>query len=423
MNPDSPTQRYDAVVIGGGPAGSTTATFLARSGKNVLVLEKETFPRFHIGESLLPYNVPLFAEMGVLPEMEAAGFMEKFGAQFHMPDGSVGAEIRFGGGKYTHQPQSWQVERSTFDDILLRHAEKSGARIREGTAVKSYQITEGSGVSLITSHGDTVEAEFLVDASGMSNFTGNREGIKESFAQHQKVAIFGHFSGIKLPEGKAAGDIIIYRLENGWFWFIPLSLEKVSVGLVVDRTRMNTHEGTPAELFQQAVEASPELAKHMATAKLIDKIRTASDFSYRNQRFVSPHLIRVGDAAGFLDPVFSSGVYLAMLGGKNAAAAVSEAINLGQPFTRGMRRYQKQTRDFMKAYFDLIENFYTRSFMELLFRPEASHFNLSDAVIAILAGQLEGGTAVNWRIKLFLLLARIQSRFPLVPRLDWKTSA
>ncbi|MCP5538560.1 MAG: tryptophan 7-halogenase [Akkermansiaceae bacterium] len=415
------SEKYDAIIIGGGPAGSTAAVYLARAGKRTLILERERFPRFHIGESLLPYNMPLFREMGFLPALREGGFMEKYGAQFVLPDGSLKTHIQFGMGKFTTEPMAYQVERSRFDEMLLRHAESRGAEVREGWAVKDYTIDPAGGVTVTAQNGgapERFEADFLIDASGTANFTGNREGLKEIYESHRKVAIFGHYTGIALPEGKCGGDILIFRLKDAWFWFIPLSREKVSLGLVVDRAAFKESERSPEEIFDAAVERCPDLKARLANAERTGPMRTLVDFSYHNRRFTGDRLVRIGDAAAFLDPIFSSGVYLAMLSAKTAALAVADAIDRGVPNTSRMRRYEKRMRRYLKAYFEMIVKFYDQPFIELLFQPRNTKMHLPDAIVAILAGQLEGGWAVTWRLRFFFLLVKIQRRFPLVDRLS-----
>ena len=228
---------YDAIIIGCGPGGSSAATFLARGGKRVLVLEKEIFPRFHIGESLLPCNMTIFREMGVLPALEAAGFPVKYGARFDLCNGSLGTRFAFRQGKYNREPQAIQVERAVFDHILLKHALAAGADVREGWTVSKY-AANADGVNLEASGPDGQTHQFrgayLIDASGRGNLTGNQEGLRVTHPSHKKLAVFAHFTGVVRDPGEANTDIIIVRLPNKWFWIIPISAEKTSVGLVID---------------------------------------------------------------------------------------------------------------------------------------------------------------------------------------------
>ncbi len=416
------SNEYDALIIGGGPGGSTVATFLGRAGKRVLLLEKERFPRFHIGESLLPYNRRIFEEMGVWPALEAAGFPKKFGAQFHLGNGSKSVKFVFRQGRFTREPQAIQVERAKFDHLLLQHAAKSGADVREQwTVQKSINSAESVAVECTDQNGQThsFSGRFLIDASGRGNMTGNQEGLRVIYPNHRKVAIFGHFTGVNLGDGPTRGDTVIVRLEEKWFWLIPISEEKTSVGCVLDQGEFGSARQKPEDLFSRIWQSSPPLLERLSGARLLGNIQTTGDFSYYNTRLTSRRVLRVGDAAGFMDPIFSAGVYLAMSSGKLAAQTVLDSLAANDDGAPRFPAYEKRVRRSMDVYWEMVEGFYTTPFMEFFFAPREK-FQLASAVNAILAGEVDGGLPLKWRLRLFFLLVKLQKHWPLVPRISWE---
>lgn len=413
--------RHDVLVIGGGPGGSAAATYLARAGRKVLLLEKEVFPRFHIGESLLPYNRPLWEEMGVMPALEAAGFPKKFGAQFYIGNGSKHTKFVFANGAFTREKQAIQVERATYDHILLKHARACGADVREGWTVQKFsEDSNGCQIDAIDPQGQThrFAGSYLVDASGRGNLTGNQQGLREVHPNLKKLAVFGHFRNVRLDEGSSGGDTVIVRLENKWFWLIPISREKTSVGCVMDQAEFGSARLPAPELFERLWRASPVLSARMERAELAGPIQTTGDFSYQNRTYIGERLFRVGDAAGFMDPIFSAGVFLAMYSGRLAAQTILKVWDRPGARSAAMKRYENRLRDSMKFYWDMVHSFYTTPFLEVFFEPR-ERLMLASAVNAALAGELEGGWRMRARMRIFFLIVRAQARLGFLPRISF----
>ena len=439
MNPDphnpstppaspAPTEvDADVIVIGGGPAGSTAAMVLAKTGKRVLVFEKERFPRYHIGESLLPYNEPLFDQLGLRDLVACQGYVSKRGARFFDASGTRSVRFEFQGGRFNEHHQACHVERASFDQLLLDRARELGAEVHEQTTVTAVEFPHPSAPvtvhtrSAATDHGHAAtdrcwRARFVIDASGLGALTAVRQGAKQPLPGHRRVALFSQFSGVLMEQnGDERGDIILVRFEHGWAWFIPLQPDRVSVGIVIDQPRLRELGLKPEAAFHYLAGAVPELRRRLAAADRIEPVRAAADYSFLTKRLTGPRLIRVGDAAGFLDPIFSSGVLLAMKTGRAAALCAAEAIDRGQARTRSMRVYERQTRRHMRQFWRLIDHYYSPEFLDVLMTPEPP-LQLPAGVGAILVGRDRLPFGARWRLALFYLVVRLQRRLPLVPR-------
>ncbi|HEX9163413.1 MAG TPA: NAD(P)/FAD-dependent oxidoreductase [Thermoanaerobaculia bacterium] len=408
---------HDIIVIGGGPAGSTAATLLARRGYSVLLLEREKFPRFQIGESLLPYNNDLFDRLGVTEKLERGDFFPKYGAYFVTGDGKVGASFRFDRNLDEQYHRSFQVKRADFDQLLLRNAESSGVEVREQCGVTSVDLSDRTGAIVETSTGARHEARFVIDASGHGAVLGSRVGEKADVASLKKVAFFAHYRGVPRAEGRDAGNTVIVVLQDAWFWMIPVNQELMSVGIVVDREHVKNCGLTPEELLTRTIEATPWVAERMRNAERTTQVYARRDFSYRMKRIVGENFALIGDAAGFLDPIFSTGVFIAMKSADIGAVAIDSLLRTGN--MRLLKRYERDVTSAMSRYFRFISHFYRREFLEVFLQP-SPRFGLMRPIVGVLAGNVFGSRRDRLRLALFFALVAIQRRRRVIaPPIPW----
>ena len=327
----SPILNYDVIVAGGGPAGSTTATMLARQGARVLLLERERFPRDHVGESLLPASVPVLEELGVLPAVQQAGFLPKWGATMVWGKDRTPWSWYF---KETNQryPHSYQVWRPQFDLLLLDNSRAAGVEVREGHRVLEVLFDAGRATGVRYEAEDathrTASARFVVDASGQGGLLSHQLKMRQWDPFFQNLAVYAYFDGFHgLPDPNQT-NIFIESYANGWLWAIPLHTGWVSVGAVVDssRNRERVQRGGGLEFLMEQISQAPETAQMLREAKLTAGPSVVKDWSYVCQRLVGDGYVLVGDAACFVDPLFSSGVHLALMSGVLAAAYVTSAL-------------------------------------------------------------------------------------------------
>lgn len=397
----------DILVIGGGPGGSTAATLLARKGWKVLQLEKAHHPRFHIGESLLPMNMPVLERLGVMDKVRALGVF-KPGADFEADNERGYNSYAFARALGDSPPHAFQVWRQDFDRMLFEHAREAGVDGREGAEVVAVEH-RGDRDSVADVRGDDgrsyrVQARYVVDASGRDTFLARRKKISRKNPAHQSAAIFGHFRGAARRDGEDGGNISIYSFEHGWMWMIPLPDGVMSVGAVCRPDYLKTRRGRTIEFLFETLKLSPALWARLDTAELIDgEVRVTGNYSYGATTLGGPGWMLVGDAFAFLDPVFSSGVYLAMSGAEQVTAVVDAALRNPACETRLQRRLEKRLRAGMARMAFFIYRF-NSPVMQQIFRAPRNTLQVEQGVISMLAGDVFDSWAIWWRLQLFRMI-------------------
>jgi flavin-dependent dehydrogenase len=410
------TENCDVAVIGGGPAGSTAAILLAKRGYKVIALEKAHHPRFHIGESLLPMNLPVFERLGVLDKVRALGVF-KPGADFEADNERGYNTFAFARAIGNSPAHAYQVWRQDFDKMLYDHARDSGADAREGHEVLKVEQLDARDTRLevTTDEGRTygIQARYVVDASGRDAFLSARKKLRRKNDEHQSAAIFGHFRGAELRPGEDAGNISIYRFDHGWMWMIPLPDGVMSIGAVCRPEYLKQRRGRTAEFLLDTLHANAGLKARMQRAELISEVRVTGNYSYDSARMGGPGWVLVGDAFAFLDPVFSSGVYLAMSGAEQAATVVDEALREPDRENGLLRKLEKRQRAGMARFSFFIYRF-NGPVMTQMFREPRNTWQLEQGVISMLAGDLFDTPKVLRRLSLFKLV------YAIVGLRDWR---
>ena len=406
----------DVIVIGGGPAGSTAATLLARRGLSVLLLERDRFPRFQIGESLLPYNNDLFDRLGLSEKLQAGDFFPKYGAEFVTGDGTIGYTFRFDQNLAEQYHRSFQVKRSEFDHLLLRNAAQSGVEVREETSVTAVQLDDPNRAVIETSTGERLEARFVIDASGHGALLAHATGRRTAVNALKKIAFFSHYRNVEHEPGRDKYNIVIVVLRNAWFWMIPLSEEKMSVGLVIERDHAMESGLSPEEMLDRTIASAPYVARRMRNAERTAKVYTRKDFSYRVSQLVGENFALAGDAAGFLDPIFSTGVMIAMTSATRVADAVVDKLERGS--MRALRSYESKTQTAINRYLRFIQNFYRREFLEMLLHPDPPR-PMFLAIVRVLGGNVFSSRLDRMMLAVFFGMVRLQKRFRFAPPIAW----
>jgi len=406
-------QTCDVLVIGGGPAGTTVAPLLAEKGYKVVLLEKARHPRFHIGESLLPANLPLFERMGIADQVKAIG-MEKWGAEFVSPHHDMSQTFHFADAWDKSMPYAYQVKRAEFDTILIRNAGNKGVEVHENCKAKAVDFQADDTAVVRAQHDDGREVEwqarFVVDASGRDTFLANRFQIKHRNPKHNSSAIYGHFSGAKRHDGQAEGNITIFWFEHGWFWFIPMMNDATSIGMVTWPYYMKTiGERSLEQFLRDGIAMCPALAERLKDAKLETKVEATGNFSYVSERNHGANYLLLGDAYAFIDPVFSSGVMLAMNSGVIGAEAIDTCLKTPARAAAALKRFDALMQHGPKEFSWFIYRV-TNPIMRDFFMYPKNIFRVKEALLSVLAGDIFGKTPIwrsIWMFKVLYYLANI----------------
>jgi flavin-dependent dehydrogenase len=409
---------FDIAIVGGGPAGSTAGTLLAQKGWNVAIFEKEEFPRFKIGESLLPGSLCTFERMGVKEKIDRADVIVKYGGKIISACGTRSNRFLFSNVFRCQYPTAYQVERSMFDQLLLDHAAESGCRVSKGTRVTDLAF-DADGVT-IQAGASRFRARYLIDCSGRHSLIGSRFKLRRNYPYLRKFSLYAHFEGVDREEGIDGTLTKMIRCQDRWIWMIPITAKKTSIGIVLDAEAFKRMNLKPEIAYHQILQENPEVIGQMSRAQRITDVQAAGDFSFRNKRFTGDRWVLAGDAAGFIDPVWSSGVFIAVLSGEKAADMLDRTLRDPNRRAAEFARYERHLGRVMDVYLKFVTAWYTQEFAEVFFNPK-QFFQIVPAVNSVLAGSEGHLPEVRWRLWIFDFLVFLQKRFALVaPRMNFQ---
>lgn len=415
-----PTTSCDILVIGGGPAGAAISALLAEKGWKVEILEKSHHPRFHIGESLLPHTLPFLDRLGVHAQIEKIG-LKKYGAELISPLHDNPLTLYFSKAMDSHHPFAYQVRRSEFDEILLRNCQEKGVRVHEGIQATQVDLSPNH-INSVTGQDSNKNStrwtpRFLVDATGRDTFLARQLGIKKRNTQHSSAAIFGHFKDVKRHPGKDEGNITIAWFPEGWFWLIPFKDGITSVGAVCWPCYLKSRKTDLDQFLLSTISLCPPVAERLQHAKLVMPSGATGNYSYKAQSMLGDNYLMIGDSFAFVDPVFSTGVHLALNSAFQGAELIDAHLRKAPDAPTKRKEYQDMVHNSLKLYSWFICRF-TQPAFRFLFMAPSNTFRMEEAILSVLAGDIFRNTPTRIPIFCFKVAYYLTALFS--PKANWR---
>jgi len=418
---NSEVEQFDVLVVGGGPAGATAALRARRRGLTVALVERDQHPRFHIGESFLPRQTTLLRELGLLEKVLRLPHVPKHGASFAMGHEETTTDFWFARGPRGEDAEAISIERSLFDQCLIETAAEEGVCVFERTAVQRIETLLAGRVVLQTSRGD-LQGRMLIDASGQGTLVGTHLGTRRTLPDLRRVAYFQHFAHVDRRDGKIGGHPIIVMCEEGWFWMIPLDDTRTSIGLVMRHDAAKASGVAADRMLAWGIARCPFVRARVGRAAGPEKNLVCADFSYTCRPYAGPGYFMVGDAATFIDPIFSTGVCMGMMSAVKAADAAAAMLAprhaaRAPAATKSLRNeYRRYVESSSSVFFSLVRRFYRPGFRDM-FLEGRGPVRIHSAILSLLAGHVfpRPVWSLRWRLALFAALLWIHDRSPLVP--------